>query len=67
MKEDFQLFAIGPSLGTATAGKEIFRPDPALRVGVARKTRPLGEMAEIPSADEMRELLFKAISPADRE
>ena len=66
MKEDFQMFAIGPSAGISTSGKEIFRADPALRVGVARKTRPIGEMAEIPSAEEMRDLLFRAVSPADK-
>lgn len=67
LKEDFQMFAVGPSAGITSSGKEVFRPDPGLRVGVARKTRALGEMAEIPGAEQVRDFLFKALSPADKK
>jgi hypothetical protein len=63
MKDDFQLFAIGPSAGVSVAGSEIFRVDPQLQVGVARKSRPLADIKDVAGPNQLRDLLFKAVSP----
>ena len=63
MKEDYQLFAIGPSAGVSIAGREIFAIAPQLQIGIARKTKPIEEMADVPGPAQMRDLLFKAVSP----
>ena len=63
LKEDVMIFAVGPSHGISIAGKEVFGADPSFQVGIARRTRPLSEMAEIPSAAQVLEMLFRALSP----
>lgn len=67
MKEDFQLFAIGPSAGASSDGKAIFRPDPQLQVGVASKARPFADIREPAGLDQLTDLLFKVVSPTDKK
>jgi hypothetical protein len=65
-KNDFSLFAVGPSAGVARSGVELVPSDPSLRVGIVRKERAVRDVVRVASSEELQEAIFRAVSTVSK-
>jgi hypothetical protein len=66
-KENAEVFAVGPAVALRDSTRELVPADQSFRVGVTQKGRPIEEVIE-PAADaQIRDFLFRALTPVRQQ